>query len=198
MNNLRALVATLRESAPFCQQCAKRAFDVIEARDYRKKVAQYAARDKSGHDWTSKLAKAAEDLDHRVRWAEEHLGEPHEEPEEKPTKAPRARKVKVDDGKVVCPKCGGRATPHGENQIGAHRSPWGGRCTRRLLKVVIEAPPVNLPEPVAAVPVATKRASSVDHSPAWNSPTGHCHTCDKRVTGERRFCGQCARKRGTS
>ena len=26
--------------------------------------------------------------------------------------------------------------------------------------------------------------------------TGHCHTCDRAVSGERRFCGRCMAKRG--
>lgn len=187
MSELRALIATLREFAHTCPQCAKHAFEVIEARDYRKQVARAASRDRHDRDWTTKLAHEADDLAERVRRANEHLDEPHEEPEERPAKPVRTRKVKADDGKVICPTCGGRAMPRSENpnQIGAHRSPWGQRCTRRLLKVEIEAPPVSLPpsRPIAATPDRVV--------------TGSCHTCGKWIPGERRYCGQCLRKRGS-
>lgn len=186
MNDLPALIETLRESAHTCPQCAKHAFEVIEARNYYKKVAHSAAYDRRDRDWTDKLAHERDELAERVRRAEEHLDEPHEEPEQHPAKTPRVRRAKADDGKVTCPTCGGRATPRGENQIGAHHSPWGRSCRRRLLKVSIdELPPVNIRKRGRPSP---KRSEG---TPARLDVGSNCRECGKWLPGERSICGAC-------
>lgn len=186
MSEASVLSAALRESAHACPRCAKHAFNIMEADRYHRTIAKRAASDRLSRDWTAKLNETKATLDKAVLWASEHLEEPHEAAEAKPAKR---RRVKADDGKVVCPTCGGRANPRGENEIGAHKTPWGQSCTRRVLKTNVMAPPVVLPrapqDPTDRVPAQRVR----------RVVTGRCHECDKPITGERQFCGRCLSRR---
>lgn len=191
MSAVSILIATLSESAHTCPRCAKHAVEVVEANRDRKTVARKAAHDRRGREWSALLERTAVALEEEIEKAEAHLCEPHEEPEPKPP--PKPRRVKADDGKVVCPSCGGRAKPRGENRIGAHPAPWGVACTRRLLKVPELADvQVSIPER-GRPPGRTTRAAEPDRP--YGSLTGHCHTCDKPIVGDRLYCGPCLSKR---
>lgn len=50
-------------------------------------------------------------------------------------------------------------------------------------------------EAVAAVLAVDAGPSSARRGSNVLEATGHCHTCDRRISGERRFCGPCAARR---
>ncbi|UQS95163.1 nucleic acid-binding protein [Pseudanabaena phage Pam4] len=54
--------------------------------------------------------------------------------------------------------------------------------------------PVLDPETVAAL-IASQVADPVALDGSSRPATGRCYSCDRPVTGERRFCGPCAAER---
>ena len=177
----RLLLDTLSEAGSFCDRCR------ILARDFGWKVADFnrlarlAAQDRRDRgDWDDLLGDARHDRDTTRARVEAHLAEPHE-----PPPAPAAiTKPPVDtepDDRVTCPECGRKVTQGDDGRLQRHKARSGAPCRRRFVSVNVEAPAPTVAAPASAggLPV-----------------TGECHTCGKPLPGERRYCGQCLRKRG--
>lgn len=135
----------------------------------------------------------------------------------KPTRAfgngPRTGRVRVlgemktvrlpdlAEGQVECPVCRRGVLPLDEYRIRRHRDLFGHQCyntshggmpdmdiSAMVDWVRAQAPPEKEPEPPAVPRPPQRYVRTVC--------TSRCHTCDRPVTGERRFCGPCAANRG--
>lgn len=105
----------------------------------------------------------------------------------------------VPEGKVRCSSCFQPVSLTSAGQLRAHRDADGIDCPQRIHltgeRLDVVAPPVVLP------PVSTPPARKPSTSPSRSRKnerkvvTGHCHTCDRRVSGERLYCGPCLAKR---
>lgn len=107
----------------------------------------------------------------------------------------------------ACPQCSRviGITPSGRRRM--HRDLEGRDCTGSGVRVGEEAVPAEVLS--AARIVVPERRQPVREKPGADprerarpkraltkpSPTGHCHTCDRAITGERIYCGPCAAAR---
>lgn len=176
------LLATLSEGASFCTSCRSHNLALARALGDFHKVVHKAAHDTRDRDWEAVLERAGRALEEERQWCESHLLEPHEPPEPVEQVEKVRREPKVDD-RPECPACGQKINQRADGTITKHRSRSGLQCRRRLVSVSVEAPPISLP---------------TVSGPGRNtlSAIGECHDCGKWLPGERRFCGQCLRKRG--
>jgi hypothetical protein len=78
--------------------------------------------------------------------------------------------------------CGKGVTLTRNGNLRKHKSPQGDECPIVTYGTVIE---------LAEVPHV-----NINGDRCRLSPSGQCYDCNKPVSGERRFCGQCLRERG--
>lgn len=107
----------------------------------------------------------------------------------------------LPEGKVRCPGCGKPVTLMDNGRIREHKDLDKNPCPHRWYGKPVELdeiPPVQLPKaPPAAEPPSTRMyVPPPPNTGPTRVVTGHCHDCDRRISGGRLFCGQCLRKRG--
>lgn len=178
------LLATLAEGASFCRPCRSHNLALARALGDFHKVVHKAAHDTRDRDWSDPLERTRQAVEQERQWCEGHLLEPHEPPESEPEQ-PKPLRVIAEpepDDRIECPSCGQKVNQRDDGRITAHKAKSGTPCRRRLVSVSVEAPPIVLPTQGGGI--------------TGLQATGECHTCGKWVPGERRYCGQCLRKRG--
>ena len=85
----------------------------------------------------------------------------------------------VPEGRLRCEVCRNHASLTPRGNLYAHRDLFGYPCGNKR-------PPGAVVQPVAVPPLLDGGVLS---------PKGRCYECDRPVSGERKFCGQCLRKR---
>lgn len=193
------LLRTLADSKD-CRVCRNLWGELHRSRVERNVLARKLATNPVGRDFSERrearlrdlLGRAEDYLAAKVASTDEHLAEPHEAPALRAAPARRKPVAKVDD-RPLCPRCGKRVTPH-DGRIRAHSSPRGVPCRGGWLEPVkVPLPPVTFPTRPA--PPVRRAVVSEGRPDAERVATGRCHDCDRRISGERRYCGRCAARR---
>lgn len=170
-----------------CSKCRKLRRELVQAVSDRRTVARKAANDTRDRDWTGHLERVTAALDSQMAWTEAHLLEPHEAPKRR---TPKVRREPAVDDRPECPRCGVRVNLNHRGRISAHKAPSGNACPCRMLAVVIEAPPVDLP-PVPKPPARASRPPRDPDEPSRLDAGSNCEDCGKWLPGERSVCGRC-------
>lgn len=163
-------VLQVLEHRGFCHDCKQRKVNLLRAMGY---VSNLRQRKRQDTLWAERLAAAVADVVKTAEAAEVHLFTCDAEAPAAVPSTPRAPAVRV-----TCERCG--------------REWYGDKIPRRH-RTALESyadwcsPTVNLTE----LPPVVMRPS-----PRSRAVTGHCHACDRPVSGERRFCGPCLASRG--
>lgn len=98
---------------------------------------------------------------------------------------------------AACMYCGGTGYREGTGARPTYRRDVAPKKTVKTAPAKPKPPAVPA-EIIAAALDPKALATSVINSTSRGtrlSPTGHCHTCDRPVSGERRYCGPCAAAR---
>lgn len=103
------------------------------------------------------------------------------------------------DGQVRCAACSAPVTLTPNGTLRRHKMPSGEDCAhrsghRRIELDPDEVPPVQMPHRPSTWEARAKKPKP-ERPPSRLDVGGNCETCGKWIPGERRFCGQCSRRR---